>query len=247
MSAVTADMTKSRKNTLARPSLQRCQIRLLDMPKLLGKYHFAKGAVTRITAAPLSSKTFAIAFRQSRESAAYREASVSLAELWGTELVFTTSPTSLEPGRGQIWARSVAGLGDGAFAYTYHSGAEQVTKQAVLRLDPQSHRLEMLQEPQVVAEGFSPFVSTVSTVHREAEAQPQGHRFFTFIGGEGAKGRGRLCGVSAGLPDRCQDVGASSKEVLSVASALLSDGRVFLLTSSASGTPHYALVGLGSA
>ncbi|CAJ1444081.1 unnamed protein product [Effrenium voratum] len=230
------------------------------MPKLLGKYHFAKGAVTRITAAPLSSKTFAIAFRQSRESAAYREASVSLAELWGTELVFTTSPTSLEPGRGQIWARSVAGLGDGAFAYTYHSGAEQVTKQAVLRLHPQSHRLEMLQEPQVVAEGFSPFVSTVSTVHREvhqfqpqrgqrirAEAQPQGHRFFTFIGGEGAKGRGRLCGVSAGLPDRCQDVGASSKEVLSVASALLSDGRVFLLTSSASGTPHYALVGLGSA
>ena len=44
-----------------------------------------------------------------------------------------------------------------AFAYTYHSGAEQLTKQVVLRLNTE-HRLEMLQE-QVVASGFSPFVS----------------------------------------------------------------------------------------
>eukprot|EP00913_Durusdinium_trenchii_P017771 g16698.t1 len=163
------------------------------------------------------------------------------AELWGSELVFTTKPMSLEP-REQIWARSVAGLGDGAFAYTYHSGKEEVTKQVVLRLNA-AHRLEVLQEPRVIASGFSPFVSTVSTVQRD-EAQPaQGHRLFTFLGGDqGAKGRGRLCGVNEqGLPDHCQDVGSSEKEVLAVAATLLSDQRVFLLTSSASGVPYYTL------
>ncbi|CAK9028303.1 unnamed protein product [Durusdinium trenchii] len=215
-------------------------------PRVLGKYHFAQTRVSRLSAAPLSSKTFAIAYRELPDKAdsPSREASVALAELWGSELVFTTKPMSLEP-REQIWARSVAGLGDGAFAYTYHSGKEEVTKQVVLRLNA-AHRLEVLQEPRVIASGFSPFVSTVSTVQRD-EAQPaQGHRLFTFLGGDqGAKGRGRLCGVNEqGLPDHCQDVGSSEKEVLAVAATLLSDQRVFLLTSSASGVPYYTLVGL---
>eukprot|EP00439_Symbiodinium_sp_Y106_P023005 s3109_g2.t2 len=115
------------------------------MPKLLGKYRFAQGAVSRITAAPISPSAFAIAYRQSRgvdieNVSPSKQASVSLAELWGSELVFTTKALSLEPSQEQIWARSVAGLGGGAFAYTYHSGAEQSTKQAVLRLDPETHR-----------------------------------------------------------------------------------------------------------
>jgi len=226
----------------------------LVAPKLLGKYHFAKGAVSRITAAPISSKSFAIAFRQGpgqdfENASPSREATVSLAELWGSELVFTTQPLSLEPSREQIWARSVAGLGDGAFAYTYHSGAEQVTKQAVLRLDPSTHRLVALQEPLVLASGFTPFVSTVSTVTREAAADAapgRGHRLFTFFGGEqGAKGQAKICAVTPGsLPDKCQEVGTTAKEVLGVSTALLSDNRVFLLTSSARGEPYYALIGL---
>jgi len=219
------------------------------VPRVLGKYRFAQGAVSRISAAPLSSKLFAIAYRGGRTSdvedaSSSREASVSLAELWGSELVFTTKPLSVEPQKEQIWARSVAGLGDGAFAYTYHSGAEQVTKQVVLRLNAE-HRLEILQE-RVLASGFSPFVSTVSTVQRNEKAQQPGHRLFTFIGGgQGAQGQGQICGVSdQGLPDRCQDVGATGREVLAVAATLLTDNRVFLLTSSANGVPYYTLVGL---
>lgn len=223
------------------------------VPRVLGKYHFAQGAVSRISAAPLSSKLFAIAYRQGRsqnmekveDKFQSREASVSLAELWGSELVFTTKSLSLEPQKEQIWARSVAGLGDGAFAYTYHSGAEQLTKQVVLRLNAE-HRLEMIQEPRVVASGFSPFVSTVSTVQRNEKAQEPGHRLFTFIGGQhGAQGQGQICGVNdRGIPDHCQDVGATGREVLAVATTLLTDNRVFLLTSSANGVPYYTLVGL---
>lgn len=223
------------------------------VPRVLGKYHFAQGAVSRISAAPLSSKLFAIAYRQGRsqnmekvdDKSPSREASVSLAELWGSELVFTTKSLSLEPQKEQIWARSVAGLGDGAFAYTYHSGAEQLTKQVVLRLNAE-HRLEMIQEPRVVASGFSPFVSTVSTVQRNEKVQEPGHRLFTFIGGQhGAQGLGQICGVNArGIPDHCQDVGATGREVLAVATALLTDNRVFLLTSSVNGVPYYTLVGL---
>mmetsp|Transcript_55699 Transcript_55699/g.88440 ORF Transcript_55699/g.88440 Transcript_55699/m.88440 type:complete len:570 (-) Transcript_55699:36-1745(-) len=222
------------------------------VPRVLGKYHFAQGAVSRISAAPLSSKLFAIAYRQGRsqnmekldDKSPSREASVSLAELWGSELVFTTKSLSLEPQKEQIWARSVAGLGDGAFAYTYHSGAEQLTKQVVLRLNAE-HRLEMIQEPRVVASGFSPFVSTVSTVQRNEKAEAPGHRLFTFIGQHGAQGLGQICGVNdRGIPDHCQDVGATGREVLAVATALLTDNRVFLLTSSANGVPYYTLVGL---
>lgn len=219
------------------------------VPRVLGKYRFAQGAVSRISTAPLSSKLFAIAYRRGRTpdvegASSSREASVSLAELWGSELVFTTKPLSLEPQKEQIWARSVAGLGDGAFAYTYHSGAEQLTKQVVLRLNAE-HRLEILQE-RVLASGFSPFVSTVSTVQRNEKAQQPGHRLFTFFGGgQGAQGQGQICGVSdQSLPDRCQDVGQTGREVLTVAATLLTDNRVFLLTSSANGVPYYTLVGL---
>ncbi|CAL1163201.1 unnamed protein product [Cladocopium goreaui] len=56
------------------------------VPRVLGKYHFAQGAVSRISAAPLSSKLFAIAYRQGRsqnmekvdDKSPSREASVSL-------------------------------------------------------------------------------------------------------------------------------------------------------------------------
>ena len=46
------------------------------VPRVLGKYHFVEGPVSRITAAVLSPKSFAIAYRLSSVG---REASVSLA------------------------------------------------------------------------------------------------------------------------------------------------------------------------
>jgi len=230
----------------------------LVVAKLLGKYRFATGAVSRLSAAPLSSKSFAVAYRQGKAQAQdseqqSREATVSLAELWGPELVFTTQALTLEPSRGQIWARSVAGLGGNAFAYTYHSGAEQVTKQAIVRLDPQSHRLVLVQEPVTISAGFTPFVSTIGTVQQRREhqapelvqlLQSQGHRLFTFLGGQGAKGQGRICGVTEGRPVGCKEVGTTQREVLGVAIAAVGDGRVFLLTIDAKGAPYYTLVGL---
>lgn len=230
-------------------------------PKLLGKYRFAEGPVSRISVAALSPLSFVIAYRagQGQTEAAVsssREATVSVAELWGPELVFTTHPVSLEPTQDHIWARSVVGLGNNAFAYTYHSGNEQLTKQAVLRLDKTTHRLVMIQEPVVLSRGFTPFISTVSTVQNSEEhesasqlelLQGQEHRLFTFLGSsKGAKGQGKICRVLQGrttLGD-CKDAGLSSGQVFSVASTLLGDGRAFLLTADAKGLASYALVGL---
>eukprot|EP00441_Pelagodinium_beii_P033545 CAMPEP_0197630092 /NCGR_PEP_ID=MMETSP1338-20131121/7689_1 /TAXON_ID=43686 ORGANISM="Pelagodinium beii, Strain RCC1491" /NCGR_SAMPLE_ID=MMETSP1338 /ASSEMBLY_ACC=CAM_ASM_000754 /LENGTH=592 /DNA_ID=CAMNT_0043201239 /DNA_START=51 /DNA_END=1826 /DNA_ORIENTATION=- len=226
----------------------------LEAPQLLGKYHFADGPVSRISVAPLSPMLFAVAFREGQDEAAptmSREASVALAELWGSRLVFTTKAIPLEPSQDKIWARSVAGLGNNAFAYTYHSGAEQVTKQAVLRLEPDSHRLVMLQEPQTIATGFTPFVSTVSTVQQEdlqmasqlELLQSHGHRLFTFLGSaEGARGEGTICAVAQGLPVGCKNTGRTSREVVSVASAPVGDGRIFLLSADAKGSPPIALL-----
>lgn len=228
----------------------------LEAPKLLGKSHFADGPVSRISVAPLSPTLFAVAFREGQDSEASpsssREASVALAELWDSSLVFTMKPIPLEPSKDEIWARSVAGLGHNAFAYTYHSGTEQVTKQAVLRLDPESHKLVILQQPQVIAFGFTPFVSTVGTVQQEEPQmasqvellQSHGHRLFTFLGAEGAHGQGTICAVSQGLPVGCKNSGKTFREVVSATSAPIGDGRVFLLSVDAKGSPYYSLVGL---
>jgi len=228
----------------------------LQAPKLLGKSQFADGPVSRISVAPLSPTLFAVAFREGQDSEAApstsREASVALAELWDSSLVFTMKPIPLEPSKDEIWARSVAGLGNNAFAYTYHSGTEQVTKQAVLRLDPESHKLVILQEPQVIAFGFTPFVSTVGTVQQEEPQmasqvellQSHGHRLFTFLGAEGAHGQGTICAVSQGLPVGCKNSGKTFREVVSATSAPVGDGRVFLLSVDAQGSPYYSLVGL---
>ncbi|CAE8584383.1 unnamed protein product [Polarella glacialis] len=196
---------------------------LPGVPQLLGKTHFAHGAVSRISVAALSPKQFVVAYRQASpdadgSSAGSLDASVSLAELWGSELVFTTKAVSLEPDQSQIWARSVAGLGNNAFAYTYHSGTEKVTKQAVLQLDPGTHQLSVIEGPTVISSGFTPFVSSVSTVAQREDQQTSsqlallqshGHRFFTFLGGQGsgARGQGRLCTVSQdGLPTVCREL-----------------------------------------
>lgn len=230
-------------------------------PKLLGKYRFVEGPVSRISVAALSPLSFVVAYRagQGPNEAAVstsREATVSIAELWGPELVFTTHPLSLEPNQDHIWARSVVALGNNAFAYTYHSGNEQLTKQTIMQLDKTTHRLVMLQEPAVVSRGFTPFISTVSSVlnseeHQTASQaallQSQEHRLFTFVGSDkGAKGQGKICRVLQGgsALGGCKDAGLSAGQVFSVASTLLGDGRAFLLTSDAKGVASYALVGL---
>lgn len=222
-------------------------------PELLGKQRFVNGPVARVSAARLSPSTFAIAYRLGDDGAATQktEASVMLGRLRGQELVFGPDSVSLEPGQSQIWGRGLTALNSDTFAYTYHSGTEKLTKQALLRVDPATQKLVVLRRPEVVAKGFSPHVGAVSSAllqdAGDAVSPAAPLRMFTYFSREGSpKAEARLCGVSAdsGELRDCHDVVWSDREIGSAAGAALGDGRVVFAYTDVKGAPFYQLVGL---
>lgn len=223
-------------------------------PELLGKQRFVNGPVARITAERLSPTTFAIAYRlgDTGVSMEKAEASVMLGRLRDQELVFGPESLSLEPEQSQIWGRRLTSLGGGTFAYTYHSGTEQLTKQAVLRMDPATEKLHMLRRPEVVAKGFSPHVGAVSSalIQDDGSSSAAPLRMFTYFSRQGSpKAEARLCGVSAetGVLVDCHEVTWSDREIRSAAGAPLGDGRLVMAYTDSRGSPFYQLVGLKDA
>lgn len=251
-------------------------------PQLLGKHRFEAGPVARIHATRVSPSSFVVAYRRgesavdnnaaprpmalavaghgataalidsaapTRESA---EASCILGQLRGSELVFEPQPVLLEPGATQIWARSVALVQENVISYTYHSGNEQLTKQAILSADPVTRRLTVLRQPEVIGRGFTPYVGTLSTALVQGDAaqpvllQEEGPRLLTYYShGSSGHVQARMCKVNgAGVPMACTDLDWPNQEVLSAAGAPVGDGRLLLVFTDVRGAPHYQLIGL---
>lgn len=213
-------------------------------PELVGKRRFVTGPVARLATTMLSPTSFVVAYRQGEEAAdgAKGEASCAFAQLHGSELVFDPHPLSLEPEQTQIWSRSVTLIGDNMVAYAYHSGNEQLTKQAVLRVDPKTHRVSLLRAPEVIGRGFTPYVGSLSMDALQSQA-PRLVTYFTAAGS--TKPQVRLCGVAGdGLPGGCQDLSWADREVTSVDGAPVGDGRLLFAFTDARGTAYYALLGL---
>jgi len=226
-------------------------------PEVISKRRFASGPVARIATSMLSPTSFVVAFRQAEDSAKGErsEASCVSARLrGGGELIFDPRPLLLEPQRGQIWSRSVSLLGEGVVAYTYHSGNEQLTKQALLAVDPRTQQLGLLRAPTVISEGFTPYVGSVSTstpfVQHLSSGQAerlrvQGPRVLAyFSGGESITPKGRFCKPDReSLPNNCQDIVWANHEVTSAAGAQVGDGRLLFVSTDASQSAYYSLVG----
>eukprot|EP00927_Polykrikos_kofoidii_P055384 TRINITY_DN49655_c0_g1_i1.p1 TRINITY_DN49655_c0_g1~~TRINITY_DN49655_c0_g1_i1.p1 ORF type:complete len:662 (-),score=90.18 TRINITY_DN49655_c0_g1_i1:86-1930(-) len=180
------------------------------------------------------------------------EASCMVIELRGDELIFLPRVLSLEPDATQIWARSVSLVQENVVSYTYHSGNEQVTKQATLFVDPTTGSLSVLQKPEIIARGFTPFVTTLSAavVPRRAQEtlllQRQGPRTLTLLS-DARSGfvQSRLCKVTElGTPAACQDLGWKGHETLAASGTPVGDGRILVLLTDAKGRPFYQLIGL---
>lgn len=232
-------------------------VRLDGQPPIVaGKHRFVSGPVARLSATVLAPSSFAVAYRRGEVGAGgpRGEASCSFVQMRG-ELVFSSAPLSIEPERAQIWARSVAAITNGTLAYTYHSGGEQLTKQAVLQVDPLTRQLKVLQEPTVIGRGFTPYTGTVSSSTLQAAQQtPQqlalleeeGPRVFTyFADGSTTQAQARLCKAGRlGELLACRDLAWSRHEIVSASGAPVGDGRLAFVFSDAKGAPHYQLVGL---
>jgi hypothetical protein len=226
-------------------------------PEVLGKQRFVKGPVARLSATMVSPTSFVVAFRHIPAHSSLLGEKAEASCLLGTyhygALGFDPKPLSLEPDQDEIWARSVAYLQDNLVAYTYHSGREQVTKQAVLYVDPATRQVSILREPEVISKGFTPFVGSLSTStplreHQSAGQlqllEKQGARLFTYFA-EGGGARGQFCRATPEdtLSD-CQFFDWTSHELTSVSGTPVGDGRLLFFYADAGGSPHYQLVGL---
>eukprot|EP00747_Dinoflagellata_sp_TGD_P183210 gnl/TRDRNA2_/TRDRNA2_37932_c0_seq1.p1 gnl/TRDRNA2_/TRDRNA2_37932_c0~~gnl/TRDRNA2_/TRDRNA2_37932_c0_seq1.p1 ORF type:complete len:554 (+),score=127.71 gnl/TRDRNA2_/TRDRNA2_37932_c0_seq1:247-1662(+) len=242
----------------------------IEAPKVLGKHRFVTGPIARISAVKLAPDEFIVSYRQGGQSNSdqdRKEASLMWAQMRGNELVFDPHPLHIEPDQTQIWARSAALVDEGTIAYTYHSGNEQLTKQAIVKVDPATHRMKLVAGPYVVAKGFSPLVGSVSlagptedklqismlqqssssTSASSAALRAATYRSFTYFSQDSgtSKVQAQICSTqSDGLAAGCKDVDWSDEDLASVSGASIGDGRLFLAYTNAKGMPSYQLFGL---
>jgi hypothetical protein len=233
-------------------------------PQVIHKARFAVGPVARISALQLSPTNFVVAYRQGAASpdAKQAEAACLMGRMHYNEVIFDSEPLLLEPEQSQIWARSMSLVGENTIAYTYYSGHQDVTKQAVIKADPVAHHLEIVHGPDVIAHGSTSLVGSVALIPdaMQVEAKTKGIRFLslsehrrlhnsrllTYLDNDGHQpARARLCSVDVqGKPSGCQDLNWSGREVASASAAQVSDGRFVIAFTDYMGTPYYQVVGL---
>jgi hypothetical protein len=233
-------------------------------PEIINKARFASGPVARISATALSPTLFAIAYRLGKGSSGAQEAEAACiaGQLHKSHIAFNSPAMLLEPEQPNIWSRSISRIGENLLAYTYHSGNEELTKQAILRADPNTHRLSLIHGPEVLERGFAPVVGSVAVVPTMEEVKMQktgpfplsfaeihrqrSARLLTYIGHNGAKpARAQLCSVAAaGVPSGCQEIGFPSRDLATVSGTQVSDGRFVMVFTDTRGNPYYQFLGM---
>lgn len=220
---------------------------------LLGKYRFSDAPAARFAVTSLTPTSFVIAYREgARPGVSQRsEAAAVWGQLHNGQLVFDPHHLSLEPRRSQIWSRSLSLISQDTFAYTYYSGEEQVTKQAVVHLNPASRRMQIVDGPKVIDSGFTPFLGSVSkstlklSLLETSEAAKSTQTFSYFSKPSSGFAGAKVCGLTqqSHIGD-CEDVGWSDRELASASGTAVADGRALLVFTDAHGTPFFQFMGL---
>lgn len=217
------------------------QIEKDGVPKELGKYHFAEGPITRLMATRLSSDSFVVAYRAEAEGEKKEEANAIWAQMKGSELMFDPHPISLAPDETEIWGRDVSLVAKDYFAYSFHAGGEQVTKQAIVRVDPGTHKMTIVDGPSPLDEAPTPYVQSVSLPFA-----PRAPHTFTYYQKPGSGiARAKVCPITPqGKMRDCTDLNFVGYELSTVAAEPLGEGRLLFVFADTTGTPYYQFVGL---
>lgn len=235
-------------------------------PEVIGKKHFATGPVARLAATLLSPTSFVIAYRQGASDADSKlaEAACNTGELHDNDVLFGLSPLLLEPEQAQIWSRSVSLIAENTVAYTYHSGHEGLTKQAIIKIDPSSHLLEVVHGPETIGNGATSVVGSVALLAESTsntrtrglrflstgdQQRLQTSRLLTFFDHDGPKpASARLCNMDKfGNPLGCKELLWSGRDMVSVSGAQVRDGRYVFVFTDSRGVPYYQFAGLRDA
>eukprot|EP00435_Cladocopium_sp_Y103_P064962 s694_g26.t1 len=213
---------------------------------LLGNFRFTDSAVARLEATKVSKNGFVLAARASPatddmnpKASVEQEAMAMYGELVGENLVFDPNPVNLEPEKGQVWARGLSLIAPNTVAYAYQDASKMELKLAVLDIDPQTHKMKVVEDPSTFQKGFSPYVSMLSLPYSASDPYT-----LTYYQGE----KSAIASICAWNPGRqqlenCEDFPWLSHKASSVSGVAVGEGRV-LMTFVASDLPYYTVFGL---
>jgi len=215
---------------------------------VLGNFRFADHAVARLEATKIGRNNFVLAVRAAKavddmnpQVFTRQEAMAVYGELAGDDLVFDPNPVNLEPEQGQIWARGISMVAENTFAYAYQDGLNMEIKMAVLQVDPESHRMQLVQTPSVISKGFSPYVSMLSVPYSEKDP----HTLIYYQGSD-KLGVVNLCSWDPQLRKlrKCEDFTWLSEKITATSGVSFGGGKSFMVFASESGVPYYSVFGL---
>jgi hypothetical protein len=213
---------------------------------VLGKYRFAHDLhVSRLTATRLSPTSLVVAYRAlplglgGGNQPPSQELSAAWIGMEDGELAIATNPLALEPTRREMWGRAVSLVSQNLISYTYQSGTEKLTKMAILRVDNESHGLELVGTPRTIGQGDAQFVQSISL--DPGMLMPHS---FTYFQHPGERSSAEVCRISAqGAMERCGKAAWADSELKAASGAKLADGRLFFTYVDTAGAPFYQIFG----
>lgn len=211
---------------------------------IMGKYRFADHQVTNIRAIQLRPSSFVVAYRDPPlldESAnSYsRELSVVWVGMQDDELIVDPHPIVIDAETKDMGLRDVALVSENLFAYSYQSNAEKKTKMAVVRVDPDTHRMKVTDKPKTLASGDTPFVKSISVPF--ASLAPH---TLTYVQKPGKNSVAETCRITPkGLIEDCQELPWANTRVSSVTGTRLGDGRLVFVYADEKKDPFYQMLG----
>jgi len=211
---------------------------------VIGKYRFANHAVTEIAAVALRPNSFVVAYRDppradEPSNALSRELSVVWMSMQDQELVVDPHPIVIEPETKEMGARSLALVSENLFSYSYQSNSERKTKVAIVRVDPDTHRMTVTDTPKEVSSGDTAFVKSISLPFQSLAPHT-----LTYLQPPGKNGVAETCRISPrGKITGCQELPWANARMSSVSAARLGDGRLVFVFGDDKKDPFYQMLG----
>jgi hypothetical protein len=212
---------------------------------ILGKFRWTDDAVLRLEATLLSPTQFVVACRASKSvnemdtsDIMRQEAMAVYGEMDGADLLFDANHLNIEPEKEQVWARAVGLVGKNEFAYAYQMGEKRRTKLAVVKVDPDTHKMTVADGPVVLHKGFSPYVKMLNLAYAPGDPhtlvyyQPKNKDLIN------------ICRFKDGKITRCEDFPWVAQELSDVTAINLGGGRLLFMFANQQGIAYYQVMGL---
>jgi len=211
---------------------------------IMGKYRFADHFVSNIAAVALRPTSFVVAYRDpphpDEVGAKYsRELSAVWMSMQDDELVVDPHPIVIDPKEKDMGVRDVSLVSENLFAYSYQSKSLQKTKMVIVRVDPDTHKMEVEGSPKELATGDTPFVKSISTPFQSLAPHT-----LTYLQHPRKNSVAETCRISpTGKITDCQELPWSNTEVSTVTGTRLGDGRLVFVFADKKKEPYYQMLG----